>query len=75
VLLEQGALARMRRLLALFEGRVLWAYNLDHMQWEDREEGELPAHDEFLFRHYRDLALSELNAVRRPVAVKDLVLV
>ncbi len=72
---EQGALARMRRLLAFFEGRVLWAYNLDHMQWEDREEGELPAHEEFLFRHYRDLALSELNAVRHPVAVKDLVLV
>ena len=72
---EQGALARMRRLLAFFEGRVLWAYNLDHMQWEDREEGELPAHEEFLFRHYRDIALRELNAVQRPVAVKDLALV
>ncbi len=72
---EQGALARMRMLLAFFEGRVLWAYNLDHMQWEDREEGELPAHEEFLFRHYRDIALRELNAVQRPVAVKDLALV
>lgn len=59
---EAEAKAKLKLLLESFQGRVVWAYNLDSMQQEDREDGELAYCEEFLFQHYRDIAIRTLVA-------------
>eukprot|EP00515_Schizochytrium_aggregatum_P017711 CAMPEP_0202105456 /NCGR_PEP_ID=MMETSP0965-20130614/6050_1 /ASSEMBLY_ACC=CAM_ASM_000507 /TAXON_ID=4773 /ORGANISM="Schizochytrium aggregatum, Strain ATCC28209" /LENGTH=325 /DNA_ID=CAMNT_0048674359 /DNA_START=15 /DNA_END=992 /DNA_ORIENTATION=+ len=57
---EAGAKAKLEQLLRFFDDRVIWMYNLDNMQQEDRADGELPPHEEYLYRFYRAAAIRQL---------------
>ncbi|GBG28693.1 Hypothetical Protein FCC1311_049142 [Hondaea fermentalgiana] len=73
---EEVAREKLERVLDFFQDRVFWAYNLDSLQLEDREEGELGPMFEHMFATYRDEAiktLTELGAA--PVSVESIELV
>lgn len=73
---EEIAREKLERLLEFFEDRIIWAYNLDSLQVEDREDGELPPMFEEMYRFYRDEAIVTLcNFGGTPMSVNSLELV
>mmetsp|Transcript_2464 Transcript_2464/g.2777 ORF Transcript_2464/g.2777 Transcript_2464/m.2777 type:complete len:327 (+) Transcript_2464:279-1259(+) len=58
---EQEVLQKLSKLLAGFENRILWMFNLDCLELEDKEDGELPAYIDFMYNHYRKKALEKVS--------------
>jgi len=54
-------LKKLKTLLDIFEDRVIWGYNLDTIQREDRAENELPPYVDYLYEFYRSQCLSKLS--------------
>jgi len=58
---EAAAKDKLLKLFEFFEDRIIWLYNLDSLEVEDREEdGELPLFKETLYFFYRERALNVL---------------
>merc|ERR1712232_823463 len=70
---DAGAFSKMGTFLAFFESRVLWMYNLDAIQIEDKEDDELEPYILKLYSFYRDLALKTLSLGSTEVKVEELV--
>lgn len=66
---DGGSFSKMGTFLAFFESRVLWMYNLDGIQIEDREDGELAPHIQRLYDFYREKALDTLYIGRKHIDV------
>jgi len=58
---DGGAFAKIATLLTYFESRVLFLYNLDPVEMEDKEDGELDPYIEYLYDFYRKRALVALK--------------
>jgi len=58
---DAGAFSKMGTLLSWFSSRVIFAFNLDQVQAEDLESGELEPHIEYLYHFYRKKALTCLQ--------------
>lgn len=58
---DGGAFSKMGTYLGFFEARVLWMYNLDDIQVEDRAAGDLEAYHLYLYDHYRTYALDTIR--------------
>eukprot|EP00511_Aplanochytrium_stocchinoi_P003812 CAMPEP_0204823766 /NCGR_PEP_ID=MMETSP1346-20131115/1844_1 /ASSEMBLY_ACC=CAM_ASM_000771 /TAXON_ID=215587 /ORGANISM="Aplanochytrium stocchinoi, Strain GSBS06" /LENGTH=658 /DNA_ID=CAMNT_0051950555 /DNA_START=178 /DNA_END=2155 /DNA_ORIENTATION=+ len=69
---DGGSFSKMGTFLLFFEARVLWMYNLDGIQIEDKEYGDLEPHIEKLYNFYRNLALETLHRGRGQHHVEDL---
>jgi len=69
---DAGAFSKMGTFLAFFQARVLWMYNLDAVEIEDYEGGDLEPHIIYLYSFYRDKALQCLKQGSTQLAVEDL---
>lgn len=69
---DGGSFSKMGTFLAFFESRVLWMYNLDGIQIEDKEDGELEPHIHKLYEFYRDKALETLYIGRKHIDVETI---
>ncbi|GBG34330.1 BTB/POZ domain-containing protein KCTD12 [Hondaea fermentalgiana] len=70
--MDGGAFSKMGTFLAFFEARILFMYNLDGIQQEDREEGALDPHISVLYRFYREKALDTLDRGSTRIVTEDL---
>mmetsp|Transcript_16644 Transcript_16644/g.19972 ORF Transcript_16644/g.19972 Transcript_16644/m.19972 type:complete len:558 (-) Transcript_16644:1521-3194(-) len=70
---DGGAFSKMGSYLAFFEARVLWMYNLDAIQQEDKCNGDLEPYCIRLYEFYRDKALQTLRDGSTVIHTKDLV--
>lgn len=70
--MDGGAFSKMGAFLAFFEARVLWMYNLDGIQIEDREEGVLEPCVLRLYEFYRNKALDTLDKGSTRIVTDDL---
>ena len=69
---DGGSFSKMGTFLAFFESRVLWMYNLDGIQIEDKEDGELAPHIHKLYEFYRNKALETLYIGRKHIDVDSI---
>jgi len=58
---ELRVLEKAIKLFTFFQDRLLWVFNLDCLETEDREDGELPPYKEFMYIHYREIVLAKLR--------------
>jgi len=70
---DGGSFSKMGTYLAFFEARVLWMYNLDAIQEEDRVSGDLEPYHLKLYEFYRNKALHTLREGSTIISTKDLV--
>mmetsp|Transcript_1679 Transcript_1679/g.2640 ORF Transcript_1679/g.2640 Transcript_1679/m.2640 type:complete len:563 (-) Transcript_1679:618-2306(-) len=70
--MDGGAFSKMGTFLAFFEARVLWMYNLDGIQLEDKEDGELDPYLSRLYHFYRNKALDTLDRGTTKIITEDL---
>eukprot|EP00510_Aplanochytrium_minuta_P000266 CAMPEP_0184022102 /NCGR_PEP_ID=MMETSP0954-20121128/10381_1 /TAXON_ID=627963 /ORGANISM="Aplanochytrium sp, Strain PBS07" /LENGTH=428 /DNA_ID=CAMNT_0026304363 /DNA_START=364 /DNA_END=1650 /DNA_ORIENTATION=- len=70
---DGGAFSKMGSYLAFFEARVLWMYNLDLIQQEDKANGELEPYQLRLYEFYRNKCLHTLRDGSTIIHTKDLV--
>ncbi|CAK9024831.1 BTB/POZ domain-containing protein KCTD7 [Durusdinium trenchii] len=70
--MDGGAFSKMGTFLAFFEARVLWMYNLDGIQLEDKEEDSLDPYISRLYHHYRNKALDTLDRGSTKIVTDDL---
>mmetsp|Transcript_4345 Transcript_4345/g.4878 ORF Transcript_4345/g.4878 Transcript_4345/m.4878 type:complete len:601 (+) Transcript_4345:277-2079(+) len=69
---DGGSFSKMGTFLAFFEARVLWMFNLDGIQIEDKQDDDLEPYVERLYTFYRNLALETLHRGRGQHHVEDL---
>jgi len=69
---DGGALAKMVTFLTYFQSRVIWAYNLDPVEMEDKENDELDPYIEYLYAFYRKRALVTLKRGSTMIKTEDL---
>jgi len=69
---DGGAFSKMGAFLAFFEARVLWMFNLDAIQQEDRIDGALEPYNQVLYEHYRARALEVLDKGSTRIVTDDL---
>jgi len=69
---DAGAFSKMGTFLSFFQARVLWMYNLDSIQVEDMEAGELDPYLVKLYTFYREKALQCLKRGSTTVPVEEL---
>ncbi|GBG28930.1 Immune-associated nucleotide-binding protein 7 [Hondaea fermentalgiana] len=69
---DAGAFSKMGTFLSFFEARVVWAYNLDMLQIQDLEDGELEPHIVKLYHHYREKAIQCLRQGSTEVPVSQI---
>lgn len=50
---EAIVLHKMRTILAFFKDRVIFMYNLDGIEWEDKQDNDLDLHTSYLYNFYR----------------------
>lgn len=70
--MDGGAFSKMGTFLAFFEARILFMYNLDGIQLEDREEGVLDPYITRLYTFYREKALDTLDRGSTRIVTEDL---
>jgi len=58
---DGGAFAKIATFLTFFESRVLWMFNLDQVEIEDKEFGDLEPYKVYLYEFYRKKALVTLK--------------
>jgi len=69
---DGGAFSKTGTLLSFFESRVIFSFNLDAIQVEDRAEGELEPYITVLYHHYRNKALDTLDRGSTRILTEDL---
>ncbi|GBG30796.1 Immune-associated nucleotide-binding protein 7 [Hondaea fermentalgiana] len=69
---DGGAFAKVAMFLSFFESRVIWAFNLDAVQVEDMEDGELEPYVQYLYEFYRRKALTALRRGSTIIKTEDL---
>lgn len=69
---DGGAFAKVAMFLSFFESRVIWAFNLDAVQIEDMEDGELEPYVQYLYDFYRRKALTALRRGSTIIKTEDL---
>ena len=69
---DAGAFSKMGTFLSFFQGRIIFMFNLDAVEIEDMENGELQPFTQYLYRFYRDKALQCLRAGSTRVHVDQL---
>jgi len=58
---EISVLVKFFKVLSFFEDRLVWIFNLDSIEAEDRDDGELPPYIENMFLFYRQEALDKIR--------------
>jgi len=69
---DAGAFSKMGTFLSFFGSKILFIYNLDAVQIEDLECGELEPHIVRLYEYYRQQALNCLKMGSTNIPVDDL---
>ena len=70
--MDGGAFSKMGTFLAFFEARVLFSYNLDAIQIEDRAQNALEPYIARLYTFYRNKALDTLDRGSTNIITGDL---
>jgi len=62
---QQRASTRIMELLERFDKEhILWAFNLDKFEQEDKAEGELSPHVGFMYDYYREILVARILSAR-----------
>ncbi|GBG34831.1 SH3KBP1-binding protein 1 [Hondaea fermentalgiana] len=69
---EDTAFAKLVSVLAFFDSRIVWAFNLDAEQQEQRAEGTLEPYIEVMYRYYRTEAIGVLEKGRHVVPTVEM---